>query len=101
MVDGSFVSTPVLNDARQVTPVAGTPMYTARQRPRETMPGRLVRWGSTPSGSVKIAVRPGAFGTIVIVNSVPAATCFSVNSLTAAGGSPGTGPVVLNTNGCG
>src|SRR4029079_18481551 len=32
-VAGSFVSTPVLNDARHVTPSAGTPMETARHRP--------------------------------------------------------------------
>src|SRR5438105_2010688 len=36
---------------------------------------------------------------IVIVSSVPAETAFSVNALTTAGGVPGDGAVVRNTNG--
>src|SRR5450759_1409836 len=63
------------------------------------MPGKLVRAGCSPSGRTKIALRPGACGTIVIVSSVPAATGFKLNAVTAAGAGPGDGAVVLKTNG--
>src|SRR5262249_23038457 len=98
-VDGSADSTPVLNDARQVTPSGGTPAYTARQRPRWTMPGRWLRAGRTWSGATKITPSPAACGAMLIVSSVPPATGFSVNAVTVAGGGPGDGAVVLNTNG--
>src|SRR3954469_10029693 len=96
-VAGSFCSSPLLNDARHVIPSIGTLTNTARQRPRETIPGRLDREGVTPSGSTKAAFSPGARGTTVIVNSVPAATGFSVNSLMDPGVGPGDGAVVRNT----
>jgi hypothetical protein len=46
-------------------------------------------------------LKPGAFGTIVIVNSLPPATRFTSKSDTAAGAGPGVGPVVRKTNGIG
>src|SRR5436190_4738636 len=94
-------SAPVLKDARQVTPLAGTPTYAARQRPRTTVPGRVLRDGTSPSGSTNAAVRPGACGMIVIVASVPPATCLSVKPVTVAGAGPGAGAVVRKTYGCG
>src|SRR5258708_7040298 len=96
-VAGRRDSIPVLNAARHVPPSGGTAMYAARQRPRTTVPGRLLRDGSTPSGSTNAAVRPGDCGTIVIVTSVPAATCLSVNPPTVAGAGPGGGAVARKT----
>src|SRR5262245_5468186 len=96
VADGSADSLPVLNDARHVTPSGGTAVYSARQRPRCTMPGRLLRAGAAESGATKMTLTPGASGAMLIVSSVPPATGFSVNAVTVAGGGPGDGAVVLN-----
>src|SRR3954470_9978633 len=71
----------------------------ARHRPRCTIPGRLLRDGVTPGGARKATLTPGACGVTVIVTSVPPATGATVNAVSVAGGSPGGGRVVLNTNG--
>src|SRR5436190_17106265 len=62
-------------------------------------PGKLVREGTTPSGSTNAAVRPGACGVIVMVTSVPAVIGLSVKPPTDAGAAPGEAAVVRKTYG--
>src|SRR3954468_18572320 len=98
---GRRASNPLRNDARQLTPSGGTATNVACQRSPMARPGRLLRAGWTPGGSTNSTVRPGPWGTTVIVSSEPAATGATENADTAAGAAPGDGAVVRKTNGSG